>query len=129
MLRNVGLLYQIRRKLSLGFAGSARAVCVVAALGALGLFCLGSIARADQGFVLQGLLRSSAGTKIPDGSYSMRFKIKDVNSGVVVWNKVIASVPVANGVFSSALSGNDDLNVPLLTAFTQAPVLGALMPG
>ncbi|MEN9722782.1 MAG: hypothetical protein RJB38_768, partial [Pseudomonadota bacterium] len=129
MHRNFSGLSQIRRKLSLGFVRSTRAVCVMAALGVLGLFCMGSVARADQGFVVQGLLRSSAGTKIPDGSYSMRFKIKDVNSGVVVWNKVITSVPVANGVFSSALSGNDDLNVPLLTAFTQAPVLGALMPG
>jgi microcystin-dependent protein len=93
------------------------------------VFLTSSATQADQGFVVQGLLRSSAGTKVPDGSYSMRFKIKDVNSGVVVWNKVIASVPVANGVFSSALSGNDDLNVELLTAFTQAPVLAALAPG
>jgi hypothetical protein len=74
----------------------------------------------------QGLLMTSGGAPVPDGSYDLTFKLYSVPSGpdAALWTETHLDVTVANGSFFVLLG---DAGTPLDLAFDQQYWLGITM--
>ena len=59
----------------------------------------------------QGVLADTEGQAVPDGNYSLTFKLYDVEAGVnALWTETQASVAVTNGMFNAILGSEMSLN-------------------
>jgi len=53
---------------------------------------------------MQGTIRNSTGSAVPDGTYSLTFKLYTVESGgTAVWSETQSDIRVAGGVYSALL--------------------------
>jgi len=92
-------------------------VCGLALLAALFVNASGQIPKT---LSYQGMLANAAGTPVPDGAYSITFKLYEVASGgSALWNET-QSVTVLKGVFSVVLG----TITPLTLAFDKAYWIG-----
>ncbi len=60
---------------------------------------------------MQGTIRNSTGSAVPDGTYSLTFKLYTVESGgTAVWTETQNEVRVVGGVYSALLGSTEPLN-------------------
>ncbi len=60
---------------------------------------------------MQGTIRNSTGSAVPDGTYSLTFKLYTVESGgTAVWSETQNDIRVAGGVYSALLGAATPLN-------------------
>lgn len=70
---------------------------------------------------IQGILKKTSGDAVPDGSYSLTFKLYTVETGgTAVWTEMQSAVDVISGIYSTVL-GN---TTPLTISFNQVYYLG-----
>jgi hypothetical protein len=71
-----------------------------------------SLAQVPRTISYQGVLTDASGTVVPDGNYSLTFKLYDVaTGGTPLWTEV-QSVEVSKGIFSVILGSVAPLNLP-----------------
>lgn len=82
---------------------------VIACLLFLGQTALGQI---PQTMSYQGVLTDAGGAPVPDGNYSLTFKLYEVASGgSAVWSET-QTVAVSEGIFNAILGSVNPLNLP-----------------
>jgi hypothetical protein len=65
----------------------------------------------------QGVLKDSEGNIVPDDSYSITFRIYDVDSGgVSLWSETLA-LSVTDGIFNAILGTSSGINLPFDTTY------------
>ena len=82
----------------------------------LTLFCAASFAQVPQKISYQGLLTTTSGTPVTDGSYTLQFDIYDsLAGGTSLWTETQTGVAVQRGTFSVVLGSVTPINL----AFTK----------
>ncbi|MBI5324889.1 MAG: hypothetical protein HZB41_06400 [Ignavibacteriae bacterium] len=72
-----------------------------------------SMAQIPKTISYQGVLTNASGVVVPDGNYSLTFKLFEVaTGGTLLWNDVQPSVAVSNGIFNVILGSATPLNLP-----------------
>jgi hypothetical protein len=85
------------------------------AIVTLGLGIIGAPVLADVPHTMsyQGLLLGPSGSAVPDGNYSLTFKLYSTSSGgSALWSETQGSVGVSGGLFSVILGSATPLNLP-----------------
>ncbi|GEM_PF-5428380 len=81
----------------------------------LGRMALSSAAAVPQSISYQGLLTTTTGTPVADGSYALQFDLYDTAAGgASQWSEIFSSVPVQHGTFSVIL---DTMTFPFTKQF------------
>ncbi|PIU45436.1 MAG: hypothetical protein COS95_03575 [Ignavibacteriales bacterium CG07_land_8_20_14_0_80_59_12] len=84
-----------------------------------------SLAQIPKTISYQGILTDASGTAVPDGNYSLTFKLYDVTTGgTPLWQEV-QSVAVSKGIFSVNLGSVDTLNLPFNKPYWLEVTVGA----
>ena len=84
-----------------------------------------SLAQVPKTISYQGVLTDASGTVVPDGSYSLTFKIYDVATGsTALWTEV-QSVAISKGIFNVILGSVVPLNLPFNKPYYLGVTVGA----
>jgi hypothetical protein len=70
-----------------------------------------SLEQIPQTISYQGVLTDANGKAVPDGDYSLTFKLYDVTGGVELWSET-QSVEVKKGIFNVILGSVNPLTLP-----------------
>ncbi len=67
---------------------------------------------------IQGILKRGDGAAVPNGNYSLTFRIYDVaEGGTALWTETQGSVPVSSGLYSAVLGSVTSLDLPFNTDY------------
>jgi hypothetical protein len=91
-----------------------------------------SMAQIPKTISYQGVLTDANGTVVPDGNYSLTFKLYDfATGGTALWTDVQLSVAVSKGIFNVILGSATTLNLPFDKPYWLGVTVGSgseLMP-
>ncbi|MFN7831795.1 MAG: hypothetical protein ACK5Q2_07400, partial [Bacteroidota bacterium] len=72
-----------------------------------------NIAGAQAGLIIQGAIQNSSGAPMPNGNYSLSFRLYEAESGgTPVWSETQPSVPVTSGLYTVSLGAVTPLTAP-----------------
>ena len=72
-----------------------------------------NIAGAQAGLIIQGAIQNSSGAPMPNGNYSLSFRLYEADAGgVAVWSETQPSVPVTSGLYTVSLGAVTPLTAP-----------------
>lgn len=75
---------------------------------------------------IQGFLKKSDGTALPDGEYSLKFRIYNVETGgSAIWTETQPAVEVTGGIYSAVLGSVTALNIPFTEAYFVSVAVGS----
>src|SRR5260370_620489 len=74
----------------------------------------------------QGLLTDNTGTALPDGSYSLTFRIYNVaTSGTALWTETKPAVSLSRGEFSVILGSSNPISLSFRSPYWLGVTVGA----
>ncbi len=90
------------------------------------LLAMPSMASAQSGLIIQGAIQDESGAPLPNGNYSLSFRLYETETGgVPVWSETQSAVPITGGLYSVSLG----LATPLTAPFSNIYYLGVSLEG
>ena len=82
------------------------------------MFSFGMLGAQGVKLGVQGILKKNDGSAVPDGTYSITFKLYDVTEGgTALWSETQSSVDVISGLYNSVLGSVTVLSLPFNTDY------------
>lgn len=74
---------------------------------------------------IQGILKKSDGTALTDGTYQLKFRIYNVETGgAAIWTETQTDIEVIGGIYSAVLGSTTPLNIPFTEPYFVSVAVG-----